>query len=96
VHECIRANQVNDPPVLLPVPDYALRMGDNLIICLKAFDPDPYQKLTWEATCISGEMTLDTSGIIHWCANLTGTQKITVTVKDDSGSVSSTSFSLFV
>ncbi len=80
---------VNEPPVLTPVPDYITQAGVTLLITNVATDPDlPPQQLTFSLLAGPQNAELDTAlGVFMWRPRVSqaGTTNLVVVVVSDGG-----------
>jgi hypothetical protein len=79
---------VNNPPVLAPLPTYAVSVGDLLSVTNHAFDVDiPAQKLAYELVDGPNSARLNrTNGVFSWrpdASYASSTQYFTIQVSDD-------------
>ena len=78
----------NQPPVLTPLPDRAIFLGQTLSFMASATDPDSGETLSYalDAGFPAGAAIDPTSGLFHWtpsAAQAPSTNQITVTVTDN-------------
>jgi hypothetical protein len=83
----IVVREVNTAPVLLPVANQTVYVGERLTVQLVASDSDvPVQKLTYSVVSAPSGVSVDAnSGLLSWTpgASAIGTNTITVKVSDD-------------
>lgn len=94
----ITVNPVNDPPVIDPIADQAVTVGDTLLVDLSATDPDTGDTLTFSLGP-STPAFISLSGAtltITPTAGDVGPHIITVMVTDSAAATDSTSFNLQV
>jgi hypothetical protein len=86
----------NRPPVLAPLPDRVLAVGESLAIQLAANDPDPEDQLTFSLTSGPAGAAVDATGRLRWTATTPGSFGFTIAVRDTGGLGGSRSFTATV
>lgn len=84
----------NSAPVLAPIADRTLAVGDALSLQLAASDSDPFDTITFSLGDAPAGASLSTSGRLDWTAASAGTFTFTVTARDAAGLSASTTFSV--
>ncbi|NLG16569.1 MAG: glycoside hydrolase family 5 protein [Fibrobacter sp.] len=96
VRDRMRGDELNDSPILFPVENDTVYMGDSLVLRMRVHDADYYQSHSWKVSECPKSVSIDNSGVLSWKTDSCGLHKMTVTVKDDSGAAASVSFSVLV
>lgn len=86
----------NRPPVLAPLPDRTLAVGESLAVLLAADDPDPEDQLTFSLVSGPAGAVVDATGRLRWTATAPGSFGFTVVVRDAGGLGGNRSFTATV
>lgn len=86
----------NRPPVLAPLPDRTLAVGESLAVPLAADDPDPEDQLTFSLVSGPAGAVVDATGRLRWTATAPGSFGFTVAVRDAGGLGGNRSFTATV
>ena len=84
----------NSAPVLAPIADRTVAVGDALRLQLAASDSDPFDTITFSLGDAPAGASLSASGQLNWTAASAGTFTFTVTARDAAGLSASTTFSV--
>ena len=78
--------ELNNPPVITPIHDATITVGETFTYVVEATDPDEGDILVFSLTTNpSTDMSIDhNSGVINWTPTATGTYEVTVEVSDGS------------
>ncbi len=73
----------NNPPIVTPIPDATVTVGETFTYTVEAADPDEDALIYSLTTNPSTDMTInDTTGLINWTPTAVGSYEVTVEVSD--------------
>ncbi len=85
------------PPVIQPIADQTLRLGDSLSLSASASDPDANDPLSFSLGLAPSGMSIDpATGAFAWTPSQAGASDVTVDVTDSTGLSAFTSFTVSV
>jgi len=76
--------ELNNPPVITPIPDATITVGETFTYTVEATDPDEGNTLIFSLTTdpLTNMIIDSTTGVISWTPNTTGDFEVTVEVSD--------------
>ncbi len=75
--------EINNPPVIIHIPDATVTVGETFTYPVEATDPDEDALIYSLTTSPSTDMTInDTTGLISWTPTAVGSYEVTVEVSD--------------